>query len=82
MAAAEGDDFDVETTPGYKAPAKVDLETLQNLDADDEALNRWKAKLLEGASAGKPIQSKRRRKRCKELVSLMPAIAPASRVNT
>merc|ERR1712146_210382 len=32
----------------------VDLNTLQNLDKDDEALNRWKAKLLEGVdqSAG------------------------------
>eukprot|EP00045_Choanoeca_perplexa_P021943 m.7888 g.7888 ORF g.7888 m.7888 type:complete len:190 (+) comp8967_c0_seq1:36-605(+) len=49
--AAEGDD-DFETTPGYKAPAQVDLETLQNLDKDDEALNRWKAKLLEGAASG------------------------------
>jgi hypothetical protein len=48
MAAAGDDDF--ETTPGYKAPAQVDLETLQNLDKDDEALNRWKAKLLEGAA--------------------------------
>ncbi|EDQ89703.1 uncharacterized protein MONBRDRAFT_32357 [Monosiga brevicollis MX1] len=53
MAAAQGDE-DFETTPGYKAPAQVDLNTLQNLDKDDEALNRWKAKLLEGVdqSAG------------------------------
>lgn len=50
--AEAADDIDVEQTPGYKAPAKVDLETLQNLDKDDEALNRWKAQLLAGASTG------------------------------
>jgi Rho GDP-dissociation inhibitor len=50
--ASAADDIEVEETPGYKAPAKVDLQTMQNLDADDEALNRWKAKLLEGASSG------------------------------
>lgn len=54
MASADSapDDIEVEETPGYKAPAKVDLATMQNLDADDDALNRWKAKLLEGASTG------------------------------
>jgi hypothetical protein len=36
MATQAGDDELVENTPGYKAPAKVDLETLKNLDADDE----------------------------------------------
>eukprot|EP00127_Corallochytrium_limacisporum_P006346 Clim_evm57s225 gene=Clim_evmTU57s225 len=35
-----------EETPGYVAPKKVDLDTLKNLDADDEALNKWKASLL------------------------------------
>lgn len=48
---AEANEFD-EETPGYKAPAKVDLETLQNLDKEDEALNRWKAQLLAGAQTG------------------------------
>ena len=43
------DEIDVEETPGYVAPKKVDLETLKNLDQDDEALQRWKAALLEGA---------------------------------
>lgn len=47
---ADKGDLDVDETPGYKAPAKVDLDTLKNLDADDDALNRWKAKLLEGAA--------------------------------
>ena len=45
------EDFTVEETPGYKAPAKAGLEEMQNKDADDEALNRWKAKLLEGQAA-------------------------------
>jgi Rho GDP-dissociation inhibitor len=49
MAEGGDDDF---TTPGYKPPAQVDLATLQNMDQDDEALNRWKAKLLEGVSTG------------------------------
>ena len=49
---ADHDDDAVEGTPGYVAPAKVGLEEMKNKDADDEALNRWKAKLLEGASAG------------------------------
>eukprot|EP00040_Diaphanoeca_grandis_P038304 m.256252 g.256252 ORF g.256252 m.256252 type:complete len:190 (+) comp34197_c0_seq1:106-675(+) len=46
-------DFEVEETPGYKAPAKVGLEEMKNKDADDEALNRWKAKLLEGQATAK-----------------------------
>ena len=37
---------DDETTPGYKAPKKVDLKTLQELDADDESLVKYKAQLL------------------------------------
>ena len=47
------EEFEVETTPGYQAPKKVDLDTLQELDKDDEALNRWKAALLEGAETAK-----------------------------
>ena len=33
-------------TPGYKAPKKVDLKTLQELDAEDESLVKYKATLL------------------------------------
>jgi len=58
---AEGDDVDVEQlkslavgddediTPGYKAPAKVDLKTIQQLDADDESLVKYKQDLLKGS---------------------------------
>ena len=35
-----------ETTPGYKPPAKVDLETIKKLDADDESLQKYKKDLL------------------------------------
>lgn len=42
----EGDDL----TPGYKAPAKIDLKTLTEKDADDEALVRYKQQLLAGAA--------------------------------
>ena len=38
-----------ETTPGYKAPAKVDLETIKKMDADDESLTKYKADLLKGS---------------------------------
>ena len=41
----EGDDDD-EITPGYKTPAKVDLKTIENLDADDESLVKYKKQLL------------------------------------
>ena len=51
--AMADEEFEVETTPGYQAPKKVDLDTLQELDKDDEALNRWKAALLEGAETAK-----------------------------
>ena len=49
---ADHDEDAIEGTPGYVPPAKVGLEEMKSKDADDEALNRWKAKLLEGASAG------------------------------
>ena len=39
-------DDEEEETPGYKAPAKVDLATIQQLDADDEALVKYKQALL------------------------------------
>ena len=40
------DDDDDELTPGYTAPKQVDLKTLQELDADDEALVKYKQTLL------------------------------------
>jgi Rho GDP-dissociation inhibitor len=43
-AHEEGDDD--EDTPGYKAPAKVDLTTIQQMDADDESLVKYKQALL------------------------------------
>lgn len=36
-------------TPGYKAPAKVDLQTLKTMDDDDESLKKYKEKLLAGS---------------------------------
>ena len=54
MADTEADIKPVEDgedeTPGYKAPAKVDLKTLTEKDADDEALVRYKQQLLAGAA--------------------------------
>ena len=55
MSAAE-DDLAPEDT-GYKAPAMASVDDMTKLDADDEALNKWKAQLLgdsAGASAGGP----------------------------
>jgi len=49
--AATGDDDEDEVTPGYKAPKKVDLATIQALDADDESLVKYKQQLL-GEAAG------------------------------
>ena len=39
------DDED-DVTPGYKAPAKVDLQTIKDLDKDDESLQKYKKDLL------------------------------------
>jgi hypothetical protein len=39
-------------------PAQKSVDEMKNLDADDEALNRWKATLLagaEGAKGGPPV---------------------------
>lgn len=41
-----GGDDEFGENDGYKVAAQVDLETLKNLDNDDEALNRWKEQLL------------------------------------
>lgn len=53
------DELAPEDTPGYQAPKKVDLDTLKNLDANDESLNKWKANLVgsqasTGASSLRP----------------------------
>lgn len=40
-----------EGTPGYKTPKMVDLKTIQDLDADDESLVKYKQTLL-GQTAG------------------------------
>lgn len=52
--AGDDEDFQVEGEENttYKAPEKVATEELLNKDADDEALMKWKKKLLEGAPAG------------------------------
>ena len=42
---------DDEVTPGYTAPAKVDLKTIQSLDADDESLRKYKADLLKDSES-------------------------------
>ena len=55
--AEAGEDEIVDSTPGYTAPKKVALDTLKNLDKDDEALNRWKAALLAGTNAGEEVSS-------------------------
>ena len=44
------DDEDPEETPGYKPPAQKTLDEIQNLDADDESLVRYKQALLAGAA--------------------------------
>mmetsp|Transcript_31037 Transcript_31037/g.43434 ORF Transcript_31037/g.43434 Transcript_31037/m.43434 type:complete len:203 (-) Transcript_31037:86-694(-) len=57
MSAAADEVDEVEDT-GYKGPAKKSVDEMKNLDADDEALNRWKAQLLQGADAagdGPPV---------------------------
>jgi len=45
-------DEDEEVTPGYVAPAKKTVEEINNLDADDEALVRYKQTLLGAGAAG------------------------------
>lgn len=43
--AVECEDDDIDT-PGYKPPAQKTLEEIQNADADDESLVRYKQQLL------------------------------------
>lgn len=54
--AAPIEDDEPEETPGYKAPAQKTLDEIQQLDADDESLVRYKQMLLGGATAGKKVQ--------------------------
>jgi len=37
--------------PEYKAPAKVDIQTLKTMDEDDESLKKYKDKLLAGTDS-------------------------------
>ena len=53
--AAPVEDDEPEETPGYKAPAQKTLDEIQQLDADDESLVRYKQMLLGGATAGKNV---------------------------
>jgi len=48
----EDEDFASENT-GYKVGQKKTVDEYQNLDANDESLNRWKESL--GLNTGKPI---------------------------
>jgi len=46
------DNEEPEETPGYKAPAQKTLDEIQNLDADDESLVKYKQTLLAGVDPG------------------------------
>lgn len=52
QAAPPIEDEEPEETPGYKPPAQKTLDEIQNLDADDESLVKYKQTLL-GNVAGK-----------------------------
>lgn len=52
-AGGEADDLTPEDT-GYKAPAQASVGEMNALDADDEALVKWKAQLL-GAGGGAAV---------------------------
>lgn len=52
VPAAEVEDEEPEETPGYKAPAQKTLDEIQQLDADDESLVRYKQLLLGGTTSG------------------------------
>ena len=43
------DNEEIEETPGYKAPAQKSVQEIQQLDADDESLVKYKQQLLAGA---------------------------------
>lgn len=48
------DEFETGDNTGYKPPKQATLEEMKNKDADDEALNRWKASLLKNGAAPRP----------------------------
>jgi hypothetical protein len=43
------DNEEIEETPGYKPPAQKSVQEIQQLDADDESLVKYKQQLLSGA---------------------------------
>jgi Rho GDP-dissociation inhibitor len=45
------DNEEIEETPGYKPPAPKSVEEIQQLDQDDESLEKYKKTLLAGAEA-------------------------------
>ena len=50
--ADHGDDDVEHVTPGYKAPAEKSLKEINELDADDEAMQKYKDSLgVSGANA-------------------------------
>ncbi|KAJ5397807.1 Rho GDP-dissociation inhibitor [Penicillium cosmopolitanum] len=53
MADQHNDDLAATKTEGFKVGEKKTLQEYQELDKDDEAMNRWKASL--GLNAGEPI---------------------------
>ncbi|PLB47232.1 E set domain-containing protein [Aspergillus steynii IBT 23096] len=56
------DDLVASTTEGFKVGEKKTIEEYQNLDKDDEALNRWKASL--GLATGTPIGDPQDPRKC------------------
>ena len=40
-------------TSGYKAPQKVSLEKLKELDANDASLAKWKENLIKSSKIGR-----------------------------
>ena len=51
------DDLVPTETTGYKAPEKVSVEKLKELDANDESLKKWKENLLQSASVGNTLST-------------------------
>lgn len=60
MSAAEEDDLVPSEESGYKPPKAATLEEMKNKDADDEALNKWKASLIKTDPAAMPKDDPRR----------------------
>ena len=51
--SAPDEDLNPTETEGYKAPEKVSLDKLKELDQDDAALSKWKDNLLKGVVKSK-----------------------------